>query len=336
MARAIEANLGGGRHRAVDVGDNSGYLMTFCPDLRVTSIDIEVNPKPLIGTELVLAGGQDLPIRDRAADVVVSCDALEHVPPAHRSAFVQELARCTSDLLVVAAPFDTPGVAGAEELVARYVRAATGAPQPQLVEHAEHGLPDLQATREQMEAGGLAVTEVGNGNLQDWVLGMFIKHQAVGRGGFGDLDIGFDVFYNLALEARSSTGPFYRHLLIGRRLGEPLTGAVEPLAQPQLDAGVMLSALAAVAPGSTGVLEAVAGLQAEQSVAVGHLLKRLDGMEEALSHLMARFDGVDQALGLLIRLAEADAARVESESQTERIGPVRRVARRLRRAGGTT
>ncbi|MEO7571631.1 MAG: class I SAM-dependent methyltransferase [Acidimicrobiales bacterium] len=300
IARAITANLGQGPQRALDVGDNSGYLRAFAPDLRVTSVDVEVNPSPLAGTSLVLGDGSRLPVASRSVDVVISCDALEHVAPAHRSAFIAELARCSRDLIVIAAPFDTPGVAGSEELVRRFVRAMTGAVQPQLAEHAENGLPSLGGTRAAMEEAGLTVTSIGNGNLQDWVLGMLVKHQVVGRGGFSDLDMGFDIFYNLALQDRTQVGPYYRYLLIGRRSHDPLTGDPGLPAEPGLDAVPLLSAILATAPGLTGVLAAAAAIEEQQSAAFAHLMRRTEGLEGALQHLMLRFDGTDAALGALL------------------------------------
>lgn len=309
IARAIAANLGPGHHRVLDVGDNSGYLRTFAPDLVVTSLDTQVNEKPLAGTQLIVADGSQLPVADRSVDVVTSCDALEHVPPPHRRGFLAEIARCARDLVVVAAPFDTPGVAGSEELVRRFVGAASGAPQPQLDEHAAHGLPSLADTRAAMEAEGLSVIEVGNGNLQDWVLGMLVKHQAAGRGGFIDLDMGFDAFYNMALHARSQVGPFYRHLVIGRRAGPPVAGAPGTPNEPVLDATPLLAALLTAAPGTTGVLEALAAVQAQQSEAFAHLMERFAGADAALQHLMSRFAGVDAALQhLMQRFDGADAA----------------------------
>lgn len=299
IARAIVANLGDGPHRALDVGDNSGYLQAFAPALSVVSVDVEVNLQPLPDTRLALADGSRLPIANRGVDVVVSCDALEHVPPAHRLDFVRELSRCTRDLVVVAAPFDTPGVAGSEELVRRFIGGATGSPQPQLAEHAAHGLPSLGATQEAMEATGLTTIVIGNGNLTDWVLGMMIKHQVVGSGRFLDLDMGFDIFYNLALQERSQVGPFYRHLLIGRRDAKPASGLPAPSGVPTLDAEPLLTALLASVPGSTGSMRAVEGLEAQQSEAFTHLMARLEGVEAALSHLMERFDGTDAALEML-------------------------------------
>lgn len=307
VARAIAANLGRGAHRAIDVGDNSGYLRAFVPDLDVTSIDVGINENPLPGTQLVVGDGARLPVVDRGVDIVVSCDALEHVPPAQRASFLGELVRCSNDLVIVAAPFDTPGVAGSEELVRRFVGAATGTPQPQLAEHAEHGLPSLPEAQHHLESLGLQVATVGNGNLQDWVMGMLVKHQVVGRGGFLDLDMGFDVFYNLALEHRSQIGPHYRHLLVARRDAVPATGQPAAVDEVLLDSTPLLAALLTSAPGTTGVLEAMAALQNQQSEALGHLMQRLEGIEAALQHLMQRFDGADGALQMLLNRSEPPA-----------------------------
>ena len=70
-----------------------------------------------------------------------------------------------SDLVIVAAPFDTPGVAGVEELVRRYALLSTGTKQPQLDEHQDNGLPDLEATVAALSSTGASVAVQGDGHL---------------------------------------------------------------------------------------------------------------------------------------------------------------------------
>src|SRR4029079_15860530 len=125
------------------------------------------------GAVVARSDGTQLPFADHTFDAVVSSDVLEHVRPERRAAFLAELRRVSRDLVVVAAPFDTPGVAGVEELVRRYALLATGTKQLQLDEHQDHGLPDLDATVGVLSAGpetggsepGGSVVVQGDGHL---------------------------------------------------------------------------------------------------------------------------------------------------------------------------
>ncbi len=325
IARALEANLGSGPHTVLDVGDNSAYLETFAPDLRVVSVDQEVNPRPLPGLRLAVADGASLPIASGSVDAVVSSDALEHVPPAGRPGFIAEMARCAREVVVLAAPFDTPGVAGVEELVRRYVRAATGEVQPQLDEHAERGLPDLAATRALLEAEGFDVVSYGNGNLRDWMLGLLLKHQIAGTDGFTDLDIGFDVFYNLVLEGRNEVPPFYRHVLVARRSAAPVRGVAPAHDGSEALAETLLPALLTAVPGIAGVHRQTAGVDAR----LEGIDARLDGVDAALLHLMERFSGIEAALAQLDGRSDGIQKNVEAIRTTLR-HPMRALGRRGR------
>lgn len=244
IARAVRANLGPGVHDVLDVGDASGYLHAFDRDLRPVSIDRHVIGEPLADARRIEADGARLPIRDRAVTAVVSSDALEHVPPGDRGAFVAELTRVTRGCVVLAAPFDTPTVAGVEELVRRYAMLATGEPQAQLDEHRHHGLPDLEATIDAFETNGLVVRAVGNGNAFDWLLAMLLKHQVIARPALAPLDSGFDVLFNASLADRNERGPFYRHVIVAVREGHPEIGAPpEPVDGTPDDLSGLLAAL---------------------------------------------------------------------------------------------
>jgi hypothetical protein len=292
IARAIRANLGPGTHHVLDVGDDSGWLRLFDEQLTAVSLDINVNPERLDGTISLVGDGAHLPVHDRSVDAVISSDALEHVSPDDRGAFLCELTR-VSNLVVVAAPFDTPGVAGAEEFARRYAAAAMEAPQPQLEEHAGYGLPSLDETVAALTRAGLDVVATGNGNLQDWLLGMVLKHQLGSRPALGDLDLGFDVLYNMLLAGRNDLPPYYRHVLVGRR-GQPVErGAVSTPGTDEVETSAVYAALlaASLAEVSRQDIEQRADvLEAQQQLFAEHLMERFSGVEAALMQLFERMD----------------------------------------------
>jgi hypothetical protein len=305
IARCLRASLGPGTHRVLDIGDSAGYLRVFDDDLVVTALDLSLTPAPLSGTSRVQGDGTSLPFPDQAFDAVVSSDVLEHVPQHQRSGFLRELHRVTRDLMVVAAPFDTAGVAGVEELVRRYALLATSLPQEQLDEHRDNVLPDLEETSGAVRELFGDATVIGNGNLQDWLVMMLLKHQLMGRPALQPLLDGADVTYNLTLAPRDTVGPFYRHLVAARR-----AGAVDPGDPPgdrgaDLDPAVVLGAMASANLTEVVRQDAVPRLDELVHKAIAQEAQLRQALE-AQAALAARLDAMEGSLrdvhGLLHRL----------------------------------
>lgn len=304
IARSVRACLGPGVVRVLDVGDSSGYLYQFDPDLHPISLDIKPVADRLPDAVCLAGDGIALPFADATFDAVVSSDALEHVPPANRKAFLLELIRVSRDVVVVAAPFDTPGVAGTEEMVRHFVLLATGAPQVQLDEHRDNGLPNLEEAEEILAGSGMATVTAGNGNLHDWLTMMLIKHQISARESLSPLASGYDILYNALFAGREHVAPFYRHVVVGRHRGPPELGV--PLGLLDGTPGD-ISAILAVAA-ATNVAEA-----ARQDIVppIHQLDRRLEGVgkhQDDIGSLLATIEG---ELGqLLHRLDEATGRQV--------------------------
>lgn len=308
IARCLRASLGAGPLRVLDVGDAAGYLLLFAGRLRLVGIDVEVQPDRLPDAVAMVGDGTKLPFADRTFDAVVSSDVLEHVPQAGRAAFIAELSRVSKDMVVLAAPFDTDGVAGVEELIRRFVLLATGSPQAQLEEHRDRCLPSLEAARDDLSAHGPVVV-AGNGNLWDWLQLMLVKHQLVARPALRPLHDGIDALYNLSLAGRAAEPPFYRHLLASRRAGAVELGASTAAVIPGPDmAGIVSTLLSAAGPEST---------RQDIRPVVDRLLGELTETREELAAMSARLeerltqiDGLQAELARPLRTVRAVGRRV--------------------------
>ena len=98
----------------------------------------------------VKASAEALPVRSRAFDVVVSVDALEHIPAAARPPAIAEMVRAARRAVVLMVPSGAPA-ARHDQAIADHARAATGRVHHFLEEHIAHGLPeraDLEAALE--------------------------------------------------------------------------------------------------------------------------------------------------------------------------------------------
>ena len=313
ISRAVRSSLGPGKLDVLDVGDTTGYLSIFDPDLRSIGLDLVLEPEHLAGAGRIVGDGCRLPFEDGRFDAVVTSDTLEHVPLENREAFLGELARVSRDLVVIAAPFDTPGVAGAEELVRRFILLATGRPQVQLEEHREHGLPGLDATAERLRSSGYRVRTSGNGNLHDWVTMMVIKHQLAARPALGPLEGGYDVLYNSLFAGRERVAPFYRHLVAGRRNDEPQLGDDVGLIEgTPPDISAILAALAAGNVAEAVRQDTVPKLDDldQRTVAMQKTLAELDSKLEAVQVQLAGLHEIDAKLDGLLDLVRHPVRRV--------------------------
>jgi hypothetical protein len=130
-------------------------------------VDVEFSTPPAPEMLPLRVSPGPLPFRDGAAEVVMSVDALEHVPPAERTPFLEELVRVAAHRVVMVCP--TREAAAIDQLV-ELVLASTGQPiPPWLREHDEHGLPDraevIRACRAVDADVEVREIEVGNGFL---------------------------------------------------------------------------------------------------------------------------------------------------------------------------
>ncbi len=304
IVRAVRASLGSGRLRVLDVGDTAGHLHTFDAGLDVVGIDVQIEPKRLPGTPIALADGSRLPFRDGSFDAVVSSDVLEHVPPARRPAFLSELGRVSGDLVVVAAPFDTPGVVGVEELVRRYALMVLGHEQPQLEEHRANGLPNLSETAAILGGGAAEVITIGAGNLSDWLTMMLLRFQLEARPALQPLSDGYDLLYNHAFADRNDRGPFYRHLAIARTGGVPDAGQ-RPDVSAREDDGAVPAILAALlaADGSEAVRQDTVPRLDQLQIQMGQLRLDQQAMEAKIDALTELAVSVtDQTMAVKARL----------------------------------
>lgn len=123
--------------------------------LEVGSGSLGIGPylnKPFTGVDVDFAGpqwpqmkkikgrAQKLPFPDKAFDVVISVDVLEHLPPADRPKAVNELFRVATKAVVIAVPCGAASHAQDRDLSLEYQRKF-GKQFAFLQEHLQYGLP---------------------------------------------------------------------------------------------------------------------------------------------------------------------------------------------------
>jgi hypothetical protein len=195
----------------LEVGGGPGPLESFLPEYELMVSDIS-------GAHLgrfLLADGAALPFADETFAVVVTLDTLEHVPAQFRPAFLSELLRVSSDLVMLSAPFASPELELAEEALNEFIRARFQGDFPTLDEHAQNGLPELEPTAAALRAGGFSATTLPSGYLPRWLAGMLVHHEllATGLPHLGKLH----AYYNEVVSPLDCREPSYRHVIVSAR-----------------------------------------------------------------------------------------------------------------------
>jgi len=192
-------------------------IARFLPEDETLVMDVQDYSAPHY---LRIDEDEPFPLSDASFDVVVSCDTLEHVPPERRQAFLDELLRVARRYVVLAAPFDNEDTRLAEQIFHDLHLRRLGAVQPQLCEHRLHGLPDLQALRQDLESRGLPYVVFPSGYLYNWLLMMIIKDHVLSLPNSTTVHTAIDRLYNRHFFASDQRAPAYRHVLVVSLQGE--------------------------------------------------------------------------------------------------------------------
>lgn len=198
--------------RILEVGGAHSPLHEMVPDHRVISAD--VIPAP--GLHL-RASGMHLPFRDRAFEIVVSTDVLEHIQTEERKSFVQDLARTTSGLLILGFPHRTAEVQQADKTLFEFVLRLTGKEYPFLKEHADYGLPDPAEIRALLKVHLPEMLELKNAGVDSWLPLMMANFALEDHPELNEPRLLLNEFFNRYFDSGSHTLPAYRTVLISSR-----------------------------------------------------------------------------------------------------------------------
>jgi len=229
------------------------------PEVEVTVLDrLEFEAEGYIKGD-----GRCLPFPDGAFDVVSAMDVLEHVPAGGRPAFLKEMVRVSSGLVIVAGPRADDEVLAAERSVAKEIRDRYGIEHVQLAEHEANGLISDSATRETLEASGAAVTTAGYGSLASWTESQGLRSRYLMRRDTPRVLETLDAYLAARDGEREFEPPFYRTFWLASKTRE----------RESLDdlAGIVLGRL-----------------KAEESVSGEEREKRRRDYEEAAAAMEAR------------------------------------------------
>jgi hypothetical protein len=117
----------------------------------------------------IVGDARELPFADRAVDVVLALDALEHIPPQDRARALGELARVATRRVIVACPTG-PTAQAADARLSAGLRSRGMTPATWLAEHELHRFPERDGLWTQLAPHG-PVRLTGSENLRwhEWL-----------------------------------------------------------------------------------------------------------------------------------------------------------------------
>ena len=293
----------------LDVGGRTALLRQFLPKDRITAVDLEQSDEP----GLVLGDGSRLPFQDGSFDVVAAFDTLEHVPPARRTAFVDECARVASRWVVLTGPYASKRVNEAEERLVDFLREKLKTEHRYLNEHRSHGLPSLGRVERTLHKHGLQTVRVGQGNLDRWLGLMCLELYLDADPCLRPVARRFFRFYNQTLYSSDHGGDMYRHALVGARgearLPKRVASERDPAAPPAATQSVLALARELLSLDSerdvwTPELERLRGV-------IDDLLEDLSGHKSRLADLQSDLEGQRMSRESAMRELQEERARQE-------------------------
>lgn len=216
LERILGAVFPAGPVRVLDVGAGADDLSrAFLPDrFAITLADTSTFGRSDI---TLLRPGAPLPFADRAFDVVLAMDVLEHVPLAGRAGLVGELARVAGLAVVLSHPNRTAAVMASERLLADAHRTRFGVESRFLGEHAEFGLPTGDEAPSALRSAALHVATFANCPLVDWLPLTVIDVALLAQFGIGGAKDAFNHAANVLAGDLRTSGEHYRTFVVGVR-----------------------------------------------------------------------------------------------------------------------
>lgn len=269
----------------LDVGGGEGIILKFLTGDRVTVLDQTEPEEGVPG--FVRGDATALPFEDGSYDYVVSVDVYEHIPPEARERYLSELRRTARKGVLLAAPFDSEVVRGAERTADEFHRSVHLSGNVWLQEHVENGLPDLAGARHFFEEREDAVSVIPNGYIPHWLAMICLTfYNSKLETELGGVLEHINAFYNEFMYGLDNAEPCYRYLLVS--LKEPVEADLEELASGGSDPDRashsynLFGTLFAVFPMATEIKR--------QNVWLAQHERRLAHKEEGLIRRERRFD----------------------------------------------
>jgi O-antigen biosynthesis protein len=303
--------------RILDAGGEQDILRDFLPEDRVTVLD------PRAAEE----GAAALPYEEQAFDYAVSVDVYGRIEPGARDEHLLELRRVSQRGVLLAAPFDSDVVRGAERVAHEFRRALHRADDVGSLQYAGNGLPKLEEAQRFFEEREDTVFVLPNGYVPHWLaMTCLASYGSKLEGALDDILEHVNAFYYESMYKLDTAEPSYRHLLVS--LKEPAQADLSDLAssvqypeQRAPTSAALFGTLSAMLPLTTEVRQLNARLAQRE--------RQLAQKEGALARREVQIDDLSR------RLAEQINTKNTLIQTEQRVRELHRSVRDLNRSHNT-
>lgn len=220
MSSLLEALYGEGDRKItiLDIGGSSLFmseqLANLSPRYDLTAIDILPRPDKFQGT-YIQGDATKMEFDDNAFDVVIGTDVLEHIPIEKKEALVRESIRVAKSFVILAAPFNTPGVEEVEKTTNDFNKILFGEGQPWLEEHFKYKKPELDLVHKVVKDLKHESIIIGTNNLYSWLFSTHLNllEAKLGLGQREHIKAN-RLLNQTLLQSGDMTAPFYRHFVV--------------------------------------------------------------------------------------------------------------------------
>lgn len=158
----------------LDVGGKDNALWAFLADenlpYNLTALDILPADERTKDYKYIQGDATQMDFADNTYDCVISTDVLEHIPPEKKANFINECIRVAKDLIIIAAPFDSPITDYVEHSVNNFYKSFTNKDYIWLQEHFEVHKPKRELIENIIKEKELTFSLLENNNLENWIL----------------------------------------------------------------------------------------------------------------------------------------------------------------------
>ncbi len=244
--KEVADNLRGNKpFKILDIGGNPGIIRDFLTKDKATIVDV-------VDADIedyVKADGSKLPFDDNSFDLVCSIDTLEHVDSKKREKFLEEMARVSSDYIILICPFEDGPVKLAEEVAYDFYESTFDKGWDVLGEHLDNGLPDLEETKGFFEKRKMKPVVIPSGYIYNWLLMQIASIHSIALPDSQKLIAMVNRFYNENHYESDHRNPSYRKIIVAgkkTKISEELVKKFESQKEKQSDFFETFSTLMAV------------------------------------------------------------------------------------------
>ncbi|MDD4351696.1 MAG: glycosyltransferase [Candidatus Gracilibacteria bacterium] len=290
--------------KILDVGGRGGRLELFLdPEDEVVLLDI----RPGEEANLIVGDATDMKMfKDKSFDIVTSGDVFEHIPAERRERFVSECLRVSKDLMILAGPFGTEGVAKAEKTANEYFKKLTGVQHEWLREHQENTLPVKKDLEDFLKKQGYKFSIIQSNNLENWIILQLFQYFTHLITAYENLEKVF-VFYNQNIQKiEPAQGMFYRQIFfVSQKNFKPsFHYTYERAVQNEFFAQVF-----------TTISELYHGFSTEAHKVIKNKEEQINGKEAIIQKLNADLQFKDVEINSLQDLPQNEKITVQKETQ---------------------